>query len=284
MSQYRVQNPVTDTVLETFETLEDAAVDPIIAASSDAFDEWSATPVAKRAEIVAKAAALFEERKDKLAAIIAEEMGKPLPEGIEEAEFSSTIIQYYADNAEKFLADQEIPTEADGRAFIRRRPFGPLLGIMPWNFPYYQVARFAGPNLVAGNTIILKHAEICPRSALAIENIFLDAGLPKGVYTNIFASHDQISTIIADPRIQGISLTGSERAGSIIGAQAGQHLKKAVLELGGSDPYVILDTDDVKASAELAWGTRMYNTGQACNSNKRLIVACLLYTSDAADE
>lgn len=277
MSQYRVQNPVTDTVLETFETLEDAAVDPIIAASSDAFDEWSATPVAKRAEIVAKAAALFEERKDRLAAIIAEEMGKPLPEGIEEAEFSSTIIQYYADNAEKFLADQEIPTEADGRAFIRRRPFGPLLGIMPWNFPYYQVARFAGPNLVAGNTIILKHAEICPRSALAIENIFLDAGLPKGVYTNIFASHDQISTIIADHRIQGISLTGSERAGSIIGAQAGQHLKKAVLELGGSDPYVILDTDDVKASAELAWGTRMYNTGQACNSNKRLIVAADIY-------
>ena len=277
MSQYRVQNPVTDTVLETFETLEDAAVDPIIAASSDAFDEWSATPVSKRAEIVAKAAALFEERKDKLAAIIAEEMGKPLPEGIEEAEFSSTIIQYYADNAERFLADQEIPTEADGRAFIRRRPFGPLLGIMPWNFPYYQVARFAGPNLVAGNTILLKHAEICPRSALAIENIFLDAGLPEGVYTNIFASHDQISAIIADPRIQGISLTGSERAGSIIGAQAGQHLKKAVLELGGSDPYIILDTEDVKASAELAWGTRMYNTGQACNSNKRLIVAADIY-------
>ncbi|MHC2548291.1 NAD-dependent succinate-semialdehyde dehydrogenase [Corynebacterium hesseae] len=277
MSQYRVQNPVNNKIIETFDALDDAAIEPILEASSVAFTEWSGTPVSQRAEIVAKAASLFEERKEELAAIIAEEMGKPLPEGVEEAEFSSAIIQYYADNAEKFLADQEIPTEADGKAFIRRRPFGPLLGIMPWNFPYYQVARFAGPNLVAGNTIILKHSEICPRSALAIEKIFLDAGLPAGVYTNVFATHEQISTLIADPRVQGVSLTGSERAGAIVGAQAGQHLKKAVLELGGSDPYVVLDTDDVKASAELAWGTRMYNTGQACNSNKRLIVAEDIY-------
>ena len=271
MSHYRVQNPANNEIVETFDALDNAAIEPILEASSAAFTEWSTTPVAKRAEIVAKAASLFEERKDELAAIIAEEMGKPLPEGVEEAEFSSAIIQYYADNAEKFLADQEIPTEADGKAYIRRRPFGPLLGIMPWNFPYYQVARFAGPNLVAGNTIILKHAEICPRSALAIEKIFLDAGVPAGVYTNVFATHEQTSTV------QGVSLTGSERAGAIVGAQAGEHLKKAVLELGGSDPYIILDTDNVKAAAELAWGTRMYNTGQACNSNKRLIVAEDIY-------
>lgn len=134
------------------------------------------------------------------------------------------------------------------------------------------MARFAGPNLVLGNTVLLKHAESCPRSALAIEQIFRDAGVPEGAYVNVFATHDQISTIIEDPRIQGVSLTGSERAGAIIGAQAGKALKKAVLELGGSDPYVILDSDDIKEAAATAWGTRIYNTGQACNSNKRMIV------------
>jgi succinate-semialdehyde dehydrogenase/glutarate-semialdehyde dehydrogenase len=148
---------------------------------------------------------------------------------------------------------------------------------MPWNFPYYQVARFAAPNLVLGNTIILKHAEICPRSALAIAQIMADAGLPEGVYSTIFASHQQVSEIIADRRIAGVSLTGSERAGAQVAAQAGAALKKAVLELGGSDPYVVLDADDVAAAAELAWGTRMYNTGQACNSNKRLIVMDDIY-------
>ena len=143
---------------------------------------------------------------------------------------------------------------------------------MPWNYPYYQVARFAAPNLMLGNTIVLKHAETCPRSALAIQQIMDDAGVPAGVYNNVFASHEQISTIIEDPRIQGVSLTGSERAGAIIGEQAGRNLKKAVLELGGSDPYVILDSADIAADAATAWATRMENTGQACNSNKRMIV------------
>lgn len=276
-TQYRVQNPVTDEVVETFPTATDDEVAAALDNSAQAYAEWGARPIAERAELAAKAGDLFIERKDELAAIAAEETGKPLSEGTDEAELAGNIIKYYAEHGAEFTKDQPIPTDSTGTAVIRRLPIGPLLGIMPWNFPYYQIARFVGPNLVLGNTILLKDAEICPRSALAVQKIMDDAGIPAGVYINIFATHDQVSTIIADPRVQGVSLTGSEHAGSIVGAHAGQNLKKAVLELGGSDPYVLLDTDDVKAAAELAWGTRMYNTGQACNSNKRMIVMADIY-------
>ncbi|HLR44003.1 MAG TPA: aldehyde dehydrogenase family protein, partial [Brevibacterium sp.] len=153
----------------------------------------------------------------------------------------------------------------------------------PWNFPYYQVARFAAPNLMLGNGIVLKHAEICPRSAAAIQDILVTAGVPEGLYTTVYADHEQIAGVIADPRIAGVSLTGSERAGAQVAAQAGKHLKKAVLELGGSDPYVVLDADDVAEAARTAWATRMYNTGQACNSNKRLIVMDDIYDDFVAE-
>nr|WP_120491230.1 NAD-dependent succinate-semialdehyde dehydrogenase [Corynebacterium lactis] len=280
---YRVQNPVDNAVLETFEQASDADIQNTLAAADTAWADWAAKPIEERAKIVTRVAELFEERKDELAAIAAQEMGKPIPEGIEEVEFSSVIIQYYADNGAKFIEEQEIPTDANGVAKLRRLPIGALLGIMPWNFPYYQVARFAGPNLMLGNTIVLKHAETCPKAALAIQKIMDDAGVPEGVYTNVFASHDQVADIIADPRIQGVSLTGSERAGSAVGELAGRHLKKAVLELGGSDPYIILDTDDVKEAAQTAWATRMYNTGQACNSNKRMIVMADIYDEFVAE-
>ncbi len=280
---YRVQNPATDEVIETFPTATDEEIENTVIDADKASKSWGLVDIEKRAEIVAKAAELFDARKNDLGEIIAEEMGKPLVEGIEEAEFAAEIFRYYADNGPDFAADQEIPTNSAGTAMIRRLPVGALLGVMPWNFPYYQVARFAAPNLMLGNTIILKHAEICPRSALAISQILNDAGLPQGVYNNVFASHDQIADMIADPRIQGVSLTGSERAGAIIGAQAGKNLKKAVLELGGSDPYIVLDTKDVPAAAQLAWETRMYNTGQACNSNKRLIVMADIYDEFVAE-
>ena len=280
---YRVQNPATDEVIETFPTATDEEIENTVIDADKASKTWGLVDIEKRAEIVAKAAELFDARKNDLGEIIAEEMGKPLVEGTEEAEFAAEIFKYYADNGPDFAADQEIPTNSAGTAMIRRLPVGALLGVMPWNFPYYQVARFAGPNLMLGNTIILKHAEICPRSALAISQILNDAGLPQGVYNNVFASHDQIADMIADPRIQGVSLTGSERAGAIIGAQAGKNLKKAVLELGGSDPYIVLDTKDVPAAAQLAWETRMYNTGQACNSNKRLIVMADIYDEFLAE-
>ena len=280
---YRVQNPVTNEVVENFDQATDAEIEAVLAKSAAAFQSWSERPMSERAEIMNRVSELFVERKDELATIAGEEMGKIHSEAVEEAEFSGAIIKYYAENGEDFTKDQEIPTASNGTAIIRRLPLGPLLGIMPWNFPYYQIARFVAPNLMLGNTIILKDAEICPRSALAVQKIMDDAGVPEGVYNNVFANHDQISTIISDSRVQGVSLTGSERAGSIVGAQAGENLKKAVLELGGSDPYVLLDTDDVKAAAELAWKTRMYNTGQACNSNKRMIVMEDIYDEFVAE-
>ncbi|MFB9774882.1 NAD-dependent succinate-semialdehyde dehydrogenase [Brevibacterium otitidis] len=280
---YRVQNPATGEIVETYDTASHADVDAALDRAHTAYQSWREMTIEERGEIVSRVANLFTERKDALAQIIAEEMGKPLPEGEEEAEYCTAIFEYFAEHGPQLAADEEITTFSQGRAFIERRPIGVLLGIMPWNFPYYQVARFAAPNLMLGNTIILKHAEICPRSAQAIQQIMDDAGVPAGVYNNLFASHDQIAEIIADPRVQGVSLTGSERAGSVVGALAGKHLKKAVLELGGSDPYVILDTDDVKEAAKTAWETRMYNTGQACNSNKRMIVMDDIYDEFVAE-
>ncbi|MGL3805190.1 NAD-dependent succinate-semialdehyde dehydrogenase [Paeniglutamicibacter sp. R2-26] len=269
---YRVLNPATGAVVEEFATATDAEIQDALAAAESGFQSWKNVDINERAKIVARVGELFAERADELAAIITEEMGKPLSQSKGEAEFCKDIFEYFATEGPTLAANQEIKTIGGGKAVIERLPVGPLLGIMPWNYPYYQVARFAAPNLMLGNTIVLKHAETCPRSALAIQKIMDDAGVPAGVYNNVFASHEQISTIIADDRIQGVSLTGSERAGAIIGEQAGRNLKKAVLELGGSDPYVILDSADIAQDAATAWGTRMENTGQACNSNKRMIV------------
>ncbi|WP_312180578.1 NAD-dependent succinate-semialdehyde dehydrogenase [Arthrobacter sp.] len=269
---YRVVNPATGEQGEEFPTATDAEIQEALAASQAAFESWREVPIEERSRIVARVGELFTERMDELGAIITEEMGKPLAEAKGEAEFCTDIFSYFATEGPGLAADQEIKAIGGGRAMIQKLPVGPLLGIMPWNFPYYQVARFAAPNLMLGNTIILKHAESCPKSALAIQKIMDDAGVPAGVYTNVFANYDQIADIIADPRIQGVSLTGSERAGAIIGQLAGKNLKKVVLELGGSDPYVVLDTDDVKAAAGQAWAIRNENTGQACNSNKRMIV------------
>jgi len=265
-------NPATGEQGEEFPTATDAEIQEALAASQAAFESWREVPIEERSRIVARVGELFTERMDELGAIITEEMGKPLAEAKGEAEFCTDIFSYFATEGPGLAADQEIKAIGGGRAMIQKLPVGPLLGIMPWNFPYYQVARFAAPNLMLGNTIILKHAESCPKSALAIQKIMDDAGVPAGVYTNVFANYDQIADIIADPRIQGVSLTGSERAGAIIGQLAGKNLKKVVLELGGSDPYVVLDTDDVKAAAGQAWAIRNENTGQACNSNKRMIV------------
>jgi succinate-semialdehyde dehydrogenase / glutarate-semialdehyde dehydrogenase len=207
-------------------------------------------------------------------------MGKPLDQAVGEVEFSAAIYQYYADNAEKFLADEPITLlDGEGSAVVRRSALGVLLGIMPWNFPYYQVARFAGPNLVIGNTILLKHAEQCPESAAAIEKIFLDAGFPVGAYVNIYAGHDQIEKVIADPRVQGVSLTGSERAGAAVAEIAGRNLKKVVLELGGSDPFILLSTDDLDATVQNAVDARLDNSGQSCNAAKRFVIADDLYES-----
>lgn len=277
MAKYRVQNPATGEMVETFDTATDSQIEQQLAAADAVYRTWREKSVQERAEVVKRAAELFEERKDELARIIAREMGKTLQESIEEVEFAASIIDYYAVHGPSLITDYEIPSTVPGKAFIQHLPVGTLLGVMPWNFPYYQVARFAAPNLLLGNTILLKHADICARSSLTMQEIFVQAGVPVGGYQNVFATHDQIATIIADPRVQGVSLTGSERAGAIIGEQAGRHLKKCVLELGGIDPMVVLDAADVKKVAEDAWNFRVYNGGQVCNSNKRLIVMHDIY-------
>ncbi len=274
---YQVTDPSTGEVVESFDHATDEQIQSALTASHTAYSTWKDVPIDERAVVVKRVAALFAERADELAAIATQEMGKPLAEGVEEAEFCQAIFDYFADEGPGLTADQEIKSISGGRAVIQRLPVGPLLGVMPWNFPFYQIARFAAPNLMLGNTIVLKHAESVPRSALAVEQIMKDAGLPEGAYVNVFATFDQVETIIADPRIAGVSLTGSERAGAVVAALAGKNLKKCVLELGGSDPMVVLDTDDLDSVVGDAWDYRMYNTGQACNSNKRMIVMDGLY-------
>ena len=263
-------DPATGEVTETFPFATDAEVEQALAAATARSRSGSSGPVAERAAIVKRVAELFTERAADLAALITKEMGKRPAQAVGEAEFCTDIFGYYADNGPGAAGRQAAARPR--RARVEYLPVGPVLGVMPWNYPYYQVARFAAPNLIVGNTVILKHAENCPTSALAIAQIMRDAGVPEGVYVNIFATHEQVATMIADPRLRGVSLTGSERAGTVVAETAGRNLKKVVLELGGSDPYIILDTPDVEAAAETAWITRMENVGQACNSNKRMIV------------
>ncbi|PWC03776.1 NAD-dependent succinate-semialdehyde dehydrogenase [Agromyces badenianii] len=276
---YAVTNPATGETVKTYPTITDAELEAAIASADETHRTWSrSTSVGERAALIRRVGELHLERRDELAAIIVREMGKPIEQAYAEVDFSADIYAYYADNAESLLKDESIELLAgEGSALIRRSSLGVLLGIMPWNFPYYQVARFAGPNLVIGNTILLKHAEQCPESAAAIEQIFRDAGFPEGAYVNIYASHDQIAAVIADKRVQGVSLTGSERAGAAIAEVAGRHLKKVVLELGGSDPFILLSTDDLDATVEAAVAARLDNNGQACNAAKRFIVVEELY-------
>jgi succinate-semialdehyde dehydrogenase/glutarate-semialdehyde dehydrogenase len=277
MSVYAVTNPATGITESTYPTATDADIQGALESAHAAFGTWNTTAIATRAALLNRVADLYEERRDELAAIITREMGKPIFQSGKEIDITVSIYRYYAANGEKFLEDEQLEVASGGTAVIRKEGVGVLLGIMPWNFPYYQVARFAAPNLMNGNTILLKHAPQCPESALAMERIFADAGAPAGAYVNIFATNDQVAEIIADPRIQGVSLTGSERAGSAVAEIAGRNLKKVVLELGGSDPFLVLDNANVKRAAKQAMMGRFGNTGQACNAAKRIIVDELVY-------
>ena len=279
MTLYAVTNPATGEVVREFPTATDADIENALAAAQKAYREWSVNAtVAERAALVRRVAQLCTERREQLAAAMNREMGKHLEDALGEVDFSAAIFEFYADNAERFLADEPVELlDGEGTAVIRRRPVGVLLGIMPWNYPVYQVARFAGPNLAIGNTIVLKHAPQCPESAEILEKIFTDAGFPAGAYVNVYATNEQIAKAIADPRVQGISLTGSERAGAAVAEIAGRNLKKVVLELGGSDPFIVLSTDDLDATVQAAVEGRLGNSGQACNAAKRIIVAADLY-------
>ncbi|KQX69782.1 NAD-dependent succinate-semialdehyde dehydrogenase [Angustibacter sp. Root456] len=274
MTQYAVVDPATGEKVKEYPTATDAEVMEAVANAHTTYQEWAReASVAERARLVGRVGELHTERRQQLAEIIVREMGKPLDDALGEVDFSAAIYGYYADHAERFLADEPIDLlDGEGSAVIQRRPVGVLLGIMPWNFPDYQVARFAAPNLAAGNTIVLKHAPQCPQTAEALQQIFLDAGFPPGAYVNVYATNEQVADVIADPRVQGVSLTGSERAGAAVAEIAGRNLKKVVLELGGSDPFIVLSTDDLDATVDAAVAARLDNTGQACNAGKRFIV------------
>jgi succinate-semialdehyde dehydrogenase/glutarate-semialdehyde dehydrogenase len=279
MSTYAVVNPATGETIKEYPEISDDGLRAAIERADRASRTWpSSSSVGERAALVRKVSELHSERRRQLAEIIVREMGKPIEQALLEVDFAAEIYGFYADNAEDLMADEPIELlGGEGTALIRRSPFGTLLGIMPWNFPYYQVARFAGPNLVIGNTILLKHAPQCPESAEAMQGIFDDAGFPEGAYENIYATNEQIEWVIADPRLHGVSVTGSERAGAAVAAVAGRNLKKVVLELGGSDPFILLGTDDIDGAAQAAAEARLDNTGQSCNAAKRFIVVDDLY-------
>ncbi|MGV1047815.1 MAG: NAD-dependent succinate-semialdehyde dehydrogenase [Solirubrobacterales bacterium] len=279
MSTYAVVNPATGETIKEYPGISDEELRAAIERADAAYRTWSrSTSVAERAALVRKVGELHGERRQQLAEIIVREMGKPIEQALMEVDFAAEIYAYYADSAEALMADEPIELlGGEGTAVVRRSAFGVLLGIMPWNFPYYQVARFAGPNLIIGNPILLKHAPQCPESAAAMARIYGDAGFPAGTYENIYASNEQIEWVIADPRLHGVSVTGSERAGAAVAEIAGRNLKKVVLELGGSDPFIVLGTDDLDATVQAAAEARLDNTGQSCNAAKRFIVVDDLY-------
>lgn len=263
-------NPNTNKTVKSFEEMTVKTVDAKVAKAHIAYANWKETSYQQRADLLHKVAKIMRIKKSELAKTITLEMGKLLSEAEGEIDLSADIIDYYADNAEGFLADKVLNPEY-GEAIIRNSPIGVLLGVMPWNFPYYQVARFAAPNIMVGNTILLKHASIVPQCAAAIEKLFEEAKAPEGLYTNLFISGKHASALVSDKRIKGVSLTGSEEAGTSIAMEAGKHLKKVVLELGGNDVFIILEDADMEKTVEWAVVGRMNNNGQCCVASKRFI-------------
>jgi succinate-semialdehyde dehydrogenase/glutarate-semialdehyde dehydrogenase len=268
---YQTINPANGEVLQSFPDIADAALETVLATAQSAYEVWRHKSYAERAKIIGKAAELMAAEVETFAHTMTLEMGKRISEARGEVEFSSRILAYYAKNAEKFLAPVKLnPTR--GEAHMESSPIGVIFCVEPWNFPYYQLARVAGPHLMAGNTMVVKHSSNVPRCALAFEKLLLDAGAPKGLYTNVFVSHAQTDSIIADVRIKGVALTGSVEAGRIIAAGAGKAVKISSMELGGADAFIVLDDADLEHAVKWAvWG-RMYNAGQTCCASKRFIV------------
>ena len=263
-------NPATNQVVKSFDEMTDTQVDQAVAQSESTFQLWKKTSYPERAAVLNKVASLMREKKTALATLITLEMGKLYAQAEGEVELSANILEYYAKNGETFLADKILEPEL-GEAIIRSSPIGVLLGVQPWNFPFYQVARFIAPNMMVGNTILLKHASMVPQCAIAIEDLFKEAQAPVGLYTNLLLSGKRASLLVSDKRIKGVSLTGSEAAGASFAAEAGKHLKKSVLELGGNDALIILEDADIDKTVEWAVIGRMNNNGQSCIASKRII-------------
>ena len=268
---YQSVNPADGKTSKTFETLTDAQLETALATAATCFETWRHKTFAERAIVAVKAANILRERVEEFARPVTLEMGKLIDQARGEVMLSADIIEYYAWNAEEFLAPQTLKPKS-GEAVVESSPFGVLFGVQPWNFPYYQLARLAGPNLMAGNVIMVKHAGCVPQCALAFERLWLEAGAPAGAYTNLFISYDQVNKVIDDPRIKGVALTGSVGAGKSVAARAGQNLKKSTMELGGSDAFIVLDDADLDKTVTWAVWAKMNNTGQCCVAAKRFIV------------
>jgi len=268
---YQSVNPADGKLLMQFDDLTNEQLAVRLTAAEACFQSWRHKPYAERAKIVGRAAVLLRERSEEFAHTMTLEMGKRIGEARGEVAFSADILAYYAKNAERFLAPV-ILDPAIGEAHMESSPIGVIFGVEPWNFPYYQLARVAGPHLMAGNTLLVKHAGCVPQCAIAFETLWIDAGAPAGLYTNLLISHDQTDRVIDDPRIKGVALTGSVAAGRSIAARAGKNLKPSSMELGGSDAFIVLEDADLDHAVKWAvWG-RMYNTGQTCCAAKRFIV------------
>ncbi|WP_034999086.1 NAD-dependent succinate-semialdehyde dehydrogenase [Beijerinckia mobilis] len=269
--KYETINPYTEEKLKTFPLHSDAELESFLAAAEDQYRAWRKTSWAERKAVLTKAAALLRQNREDYARPITIEMGKLFDEALGEVDLSADILDYYAEHGPRFLEPKQLHAQS-GKAMIVKEPLGILFCIEPWNFPYYQLARVVGPNFIAGNVIIVKHAPNVPQCALAFEKLLLDAGAPKGLYTNVFLTNEQSAKAIADSRVKGVALTGSERAGSAVAAEAGAALKKSTMELGGSDAFIVLDDADMETA--LKWGiwARMNNTGQCCVAAKRFIL------------
>ncbi|GBR09147.1 aldehyde dehydrogenase [Gluconacetobacter liquefaciens] len=272
MSMYRTINPATGKTEKTFDLHSDREVVTKLETAHTLWkDDWRHRSFAERRAIVQKAADILRRDKEKHARLISIEMGKILPEAIGEIELSADILAYYAEKAEQFLAPLKLDVEK-GNATVLSQSLGVIYCVEPWNFPYYQLARVAAPNLMAGNVVMVKHAPGVPQCAEAFEALFREAGAPAGAYTNLFITNDQSETLIARPEVRGVALTGSERAGSAVAAQAGRALKKSTMELGGADAFIVLDDADLDQVIPNAVAGRMWNNGQVCTAAKRLIV------------
>jgi succinate-semialdehyde dehydrogenase/glutarate-semialdehyde dehydrogenase len=276
---YQTVNPYTGKLVKSFADASDAQVRQALDAGHAAFLSWKEKSFKERGAILQRAADLLRERSSEYAALLTLEMGKLIAEAEAEVELSAKILEYYVKNAESLLAPEKLPVDdpAEGQAEIVHEPLGIILAIEPWNFPFYQVARILAPQLSAGNTLLLKHASNVPQSAAAFVTLMLDAGLPAGVFQNLYANRQQIEMIINDPRVHGVALTGSEGAGSVVAGQAGRALKKSMLELGGADAFVVLADAELDKTVKWAVFGRHWNGGQVCVSSKRMIIVDAVY-------
>ncbi|ANN48173.1 succinate-semialdehyde dehydrogenase [Levilactobacillus brevis] len=274
---YQTINPFTNEVVKTYANATPEEIENALALGDERYHAWRQEPIADRAQILHRIAALMRDHKDQLAKIATIDMGKLFTESQGEVELCAMIADYYADHGADLLAPTPITTQATGDAEIEKQATGIVMAVEPWNFPYYQIMRVFAPNFMVGNPMILKHASNTPGSAAAFEQLVNEANAPRGTFKNLFLSYDQIGDIIADPRVQGVALTGSKRGGQAVAKAAGENLKKNSMELGGSDAFIVLADADIDEAVNLAWRVRLYNAGQVCTSSKRFIVADSLY-------